>query len=393
MSAVGIICEYDPFHNGHKYHIDAVRGQGADTVICLMSGNTTQRGGFAVADKYVRAEAALAGGADLVFELPYPYCSASADFFAGAAVDIFDRIKVDEINFGSESGDIERLTKAAELTASGLFSEVYKTAMESDFSEGTAKKFAETFKKVSGFDLPGEPNDLLGAAYIRAAIRSGSNMKISVTKRFGGGYKDDGADCELPSATAIRKLFSGGEFEKAFSFMPPEVAKIYERALADKAFPTDKNKLSSAILSFFRMSDAEELEKFAETGGGVAGRLVTAAKKASDLDEMFAFAATKRYTNARLRRAALFCMTGVTFSDICAKPEYVTLLASNKKGREYLSGLKNGEIKIVTKPADAPDCRETELSRNVDKLFTLTLPEPRSEGEFLRRSPKILQND
>ena len=86
-------------------------------------------------------------------------------------------------------------------------------------------------------------------------------------------------------------------------------------------------------------------------------------------------------------------MTGVTFSDICAKPEYVTLLASNKNGREYLSGLKNGEIKIVTKPADAPDCRETELSRNVDKLFTLTLPEPRPEGEFLRRSPKILQND
>ena len=393
MSTVGIICEYDPFHNGHKYHIDAVRGQGADTVICLMSGNATQRGSFASADKYVRAEAALNGGADLVLELPYPYCSASADFFAGAAVDIFDRIKVDEINFGSESGDIERLTKAAELTASGLFSEVYKTAMESDFSEGTAKKFAETFEKVSGFELPSAPNDLLGAAYIRAAIKSGTNIKISVTKRFGGGYKDDGIDCKFPSSTAIRKLFGDGDFERAFSYMPTESSKIYEKAYAEKAFPTDKNKLSSAFLSFFRMNDPETLEKFAETGGGVAGRLVTAAKKASNLDEMFKLAATKRYTNARLRRAALFCMTGVTFSDLYSKPEYVTLLASNKKGREYLSGLKNCDIKIVTKPADAPDCRQTELSRNVDKLFTLTLPEPRPEGEFLRRSPKILQND
>lgn len=393
MRTIGIICEYDPFHGGHKYQIDTVRASGADTVVCLMSGNAVQRGEFAVADKYVRAEAALRGGADLVLELPYPYCSAGADFFAGAAVDIFDRLGVDDINFGSECGDIERLFEAAKLTASGEFSEQYKNGMESDFSSGSAEKFSETFKKIAGFDLPDSPNDLLGTAYIRAAIRSGSKIKFTVTKRRGGAFNDENHENEFPSATAIRKLISDGDVERAISLLPEKIRAVFEKALSEKVFPTDKNKLSSAVLSFFRMNDGGELERFAEAGGGVAGRLSSAAKRAKNLDEMFEFAATKRYTNARLRRAALFSMTGVTFDDLRAKPEYTSLLAANKRGLEFLSGQKNGRIRIVTKPADAPDCRETELSRNVDKLFTLTLPEPRPEGEFLRRSPKILQSD
>ncbi len=394
MKSVGIICEYDPFHNGHLRQIECARANGAGTVVCVMSGNTTQRGGFACADKYVRAEAALLSGADLVLELPYPYSSASAEYFAAAGVKILDSLGVDELNFGSECGDIDVLFDVAKFTASEEYLNIYRKLLDENKEIGSAEAYSEAYFRLTGREMPTMPNDTLGIAYCRAAIEINASLKLTTVKREGAGFSDTEI-CEnaLPSATAIRRMFSTGEFERAFLFMPKASAECFGRALDDGRFPTDMSRISHAVLAWFRLADPESLDSVAEASGGVGRRLVSAAKKATGLDEMLSLAATKRYTDARLRRAALYAMTGVTQEDLKADPAYTTLLAANKRGRALLNKKTNNELKIVTKPADAPFCRQNELSSKADAIYTLTFEKALPSDEFLRKKPKISEND
>ena len=214
MKTVGIICEYDPFHNGHLHQIELSRKSGADTVVCLMSGNSTQRGSFACADKYVRAEAALLSGADLVLELPYPYSSSAAEYFAAAGVAVLDSLGVDELNFGSECGDIDLIYSAAKVTASEEYVKEYRNILEKEPSTGAAEAYAKAYLKISGRELPTMPNDTLGVAYCRAAIKLGTDMRLTTVKREGAGFLANELDEKdaFPSATAIRSLFSAGDF-------------------------------------------------------------------------------------------------------------------------------------------------------------------------------------
>lgn len=395
MRSVGIVCEYDPFHNGHFRQIELIKKNNPDAaVVCLMSGNLTQRGRFAVTDKYTRAAAAVASGADVVLELPYPYSSASAEYFAAAGVCLLDSLGIDEMNFGSECGDIELLSEVAQVTASDRFSECYKGIFDKKPEIGSAAAYAQAYKELTGKELPTTPNDILGVSYVRAAIKAGVGMSLTVTKREGAGFSDENIkENEYPSATAVRKLFSLDEFEKGYRHMPSGAAEIYRAARRKGDFPTNTDKISVAIVSFFRLTDPDKLDNIAESGGGVGRRLCAAAKEATDYESMIALASTKRYTEARLRRAALFCLMGVTDDDIKEAPKYTTLLAANKKGRAFLSAREKDGIRVVTKPADAPSCRQTELSRKVDALFTLCLPKAREAEAFLRRAPQIFEKD
>ncbi len=394
MRSAGIICEYDPFHKGHEYQIKSLRESGVDTVVCLMSGNATQRGGLAVADKYTRAAAALASGADLVLELPFPYSSASAEYFAAAGVCLLDSLGVNELNFGSERGEMELLKSVAEVTATSEFDAAYRNMLEADPTVGTARAYADAYRELTGHELAGGPNDILALSYIKAALRSRSELELTTVKRTGAGFSETELRAnEYPSATALRRAFAMGDFDKAFEGLPNGSARVYERAAEQGAFPTDMSKLDAAVLSFFRLCDPASLENIAEASGGIAGRLCSSARTATSFEEMLERAATKRYTDARLRRAALFCLLGVTVDDLRTAPIYTTLLAADRRGREFLSKHKNCGVRVVTKPSDAPMCRQRELSERLDSLFVQTLPKPLGADEFLRRSPKISEND
>lgn len=395
VKSVGIICEYNPFHKGHLRQISLLRERGdVDTVVCLMSGNITQRGELACTDKYTRAEAALLSGVDLVLELPYPYSAASAEFFAAAGVCALDAVGVDEINFGSESGDADRLKAMAEATSTEAFSKLYASILEKSPELGSAAAYEMACREAFGGEFFGQSNDLLALSYFRAAHRARIETPLTVIKREGADYSEtDIGRFEYPSATGIRRLFESGEFEKAFAYMPNEAADVYRAAYKNSSFPTDMSKIESAVLSFFRLTDPETLDGIAEASGGVAQRLCGAARKATDLGSFFELAATKRYTDARLRRAVIFCMTGVRADDVRSTPEYLTLLAANEKGRRFLSERKANGIKTVTKPADAPDGRQKLLSRRADELYTLTLPKPCASDIYMRCSPKISEKD
>lgn len=390
MRTVGIICEYDPFHKGHEYLVEQARTLG-DTVVCVMSGNVTQRGGFAIVDRYVRAEAAVRCGVDLVLELPYPYSSASAEFFASAGVSVLASVGASRICFGSECGDISRLMRAANVSRT--------LALPTDREQGTAEGYFSALSKAYE-DAYGEPfcpdsNDILGIEYCKAILAEGYDIEPVAIKRLGDGFRAETAgDSSYASATAIRRLIREGGIDAAEPLIPAETACLLRDAMARGDAPVDEKRLEGAILAFFRLADADVLSSFAELGGGLAYRLCEAARETTTLAAFFARAATKKYTDARIRRAVLYAMTGVTADDLRAPVGYTTVLAANSVGCELLASLRKREekIPILTKPADGQKTapRQYALSLAADALFAIATPQARTAGEWIRKMPVIL---
>ncbi len=359
--------------------IESLKLRGAEKIICLMSGNAVQRGDLAILPKNYRALSAIEAGADAVFELPYPYSAGGAEFFASAGVDILARLGVDTIAFGSESGDIERLLVFAERSAEYIPSD--------DKNIGTA----EDYFAALGNDL--SPNDILGVEYLKAGKRLAPNMNFITVKREGAGYHDDAAEDSYPSATEIRRVITEGDIEKYSELqLPPEAKKAIKKALESDA-PVLMKNIESAVLAFWRMCDTGAVSRCAECGGGVAQRLALSAAEASSLEEMMSWAATKRYTDSRLRRALLFGMTGVKMKDLKSRAPYVNLLAASTGGLEFVSSAK--EIEVVSKPSKVPNgeasARQFALGRHLDELYTLAMKTPVSAGYFLKQSPQIIK--
>ena len=175
MSVYGIVSEFNPFHKGHEYIIQKAKEMGAEAVVCVMSGNSTQRGEIAVADKYLRAESALRGGADLVLELPYPWCSGSAESFAVAAISILSDV-CDTVIFGSECGDIDALSSCAYAASSADFKAEYSDMLLKGSQSAAA--YTSLMKEKVGCELELSSNDLLGIEYIKAALAIEKKIKF-----------------------------------------------------------------------------------------------------------------------------------------------------------------------------------------------------------------------
>ena len=392
----GIICEYNPFHNGHAFQIAEIKRRGYDTVVAIMSGNTVQRGEFAILDKYTRARTALCGGADLVLELPYPYSASSTEFFATAGVRILSAVGADAICFGSETGDAEKLYSAARVCLSAEFEATYRDLCVS--SLGTASAYFEAYRRITGEDMPSGSNDILGVAYLRAIISEGTRLEAEVIRRRGSAYRDENISAEsagvYPSALMIRNEMSkNGVVDKLKDFMPAGSFDAFRKGRVSRA----DELLERSVLSFFRLASPLELSslRVSEAGGGLAEKLCKVSHKAHSLKEMKEMAMTGKYTLARVSRAVLHCMTGADESDVRRNPAYTTVLGFNSRGKELLGWLrKNSLIPIVTKPADAPmlgedAARQYALSCKADALFTLCFDPPLDSSEYVTASPVI----
>ena len=393
----GIVCEYNPFHTGHEYQIKKIREMGYEGIVCVMSGNTVQRGEFAIADKYSRAEMAIKCGADLVLELPYPYSSSGAEFFAAAAVKILSSAGVGTLCFGSESADIEKLKMAAAICEGEPFVKAYKNI--SGGGVGSAAAFFDVYRQISGEDFPGGSNDLLGVAYIRAIIRNELDIDPIAIKREGSAYTDGEIEnsCGHPSALMIRNAIGEG-LEKIKKSLPNASFETLSACISKGDAPCNIRRIESAVLAFFRLADAEVIANMniAEAGGGLVERLCKCAKAAKSYDEFVTMTSNKNYTESRVRRAILSSMTGANEEDIRRTPAYSTVLAFNDVGREILASLRKAETEIafVTKPADAEGisdaaARQSALSEKADALFTLAKPTAAASGEYKLRSPII----
>lgn len=409
MGVSGVICEFNPFHNGHAYLLSRMREEVGDEgcVICLMSGRFVQRGEVAIADPYLRGQMALAGGADLVLELPFPWSAAGAEHFAAAGVYALARLGVDTLTFGSERGDLSLLSAAAEVPDLPCFGAVYAELCNAGM--GTATAYVEALRRVSSCSLPADfpaSNDLLGIAYLRAIRKVRAEQGITlvprVITRLGSGYRENTlTEGMLPSATALRILLREASCDPVVlpaileGSMPDKSLTCLTEAIARGEAPTEGDRLLPFLHTLYRLKSPADMEGFAEWGGGLAGHICRHARRAATPDTFFDSLRTKQYTDARLRRALLFGAIGVTEQDLRTMPVYTTLLAANKRGRAYLKAYQKGNrdhpdgFPVVTKPADAPDGRQRELSDRADGLFTLCFPTARDAGDLYRRGPFI----
>jgi len=388
-SFVYIISEYNPFHNGHAYQIAEIRKRRPDAaVVCIMSGNFTQRGDVAIVNRFVRAKIVLAGGADLVLSLPFPWCCASAEYFADAGVSIADRLGPGELCFGSESGDIDELTEVAsrlsELEADGFFT--------------TARSRAAAYEKKYGqgsSHLLRGSNNILAIEYLRAIRRRGAALEPVTIKRIGAEYNNREVSLDnFASATAIRHLLYKKHYSLAEKQMPSGCAQILYSEINECGCASLENA-SLSLLGILRTMKSDDIKSIAEMGGGVGERIISSAMAAGSLEETLTLAATKQYTNSRLRRAIIYAATGVSPSTLKSEVAYTQILAANAKGLDALRVMKKeGRIEILTKPADhikmsEVASRQYKLEADADKIYTLAYKKPMPANAFLRISPYI----
>ena len=397
MSTVAVICEYNPFHSGHLYHFRRIREDfGENTsIVAIMSGNFTQRGEPAIAPKSYRAAAALDCGANLVLELPFPYSSSSAELFATAGVMIADKLGfVDYLSFGSENGDVDALKKAAEITASEEFRLAF-ASLSDNKAMGYPERYEAAYNQVSNDSIAFTPNNILAIEYIRALNRIGSSIKPHTVTRCGAGYNTEELTGTVhPSAMAIRSALGGGNTD-IVDILPQGSKSHFERALLNGDFPTSEKLISSAIISYLRLSPDSPSEIYHDAGDGLYNRLRSASFEANDISSLLELSAAKIYTNARLRRTMWSIFLGVTSSDVKSSPEYTQVLALDTAGMTLLkSRRKRDDFFVLTKPSDTKGfsdaaLRQKLLSDKADSVYELTKPSPKSGKSILRFTPYV----
>ena len=385
----GIICEFNPFHSGHKYLFGKARELGAKNIVCAMSGNSVQRGELAILDKYFRARAALTNGADLVLELPFPWSSGSAEYFAMAGIRALMPY-CDAIIFGSECGDIELLRRAADIALSNEFCE--KLDIRKKNGEGAAAAYFSLLDEYTSAKL--SSNDILGVEYIKAAKKCGARLDFYTVKRMGNAYRDnDIHEGKIPSASAIRAALRSVD-ETDFLQVKAYIENSF--SLEDiQSYMTDMSLIERALLMYFRLADPSVLSGYAEADGGVAERICSVARESIDFESFFMAVKTKRYTDAKLSRAMLFSITQVKRELLLQAPEYLYLLGANESGRALLTEVKrrgDNQIAIVTKPADAPrNSAQFAAEERLNAIFSLAREHATDMGDAYRKNAFIIK--
>ena len=334
----GIVCEYNPFHNGHKYHIEKTKEiTGCEYIICAMSGSVVQRGDIAICDKWQRASIAVDNGADLVIEIPSYYVLQSAQNYAYGSVSLLDALGVaDCLSFGSESGDKNLLCTVADMLTHEPeeYSSLIKDAMDKGMSYPAACEHALTAYMKTDFNFT--PNDILAVNYIKAINRIKSNMIPTVIHRTND-YHATETTSDMASATAVRNMIGLGEDVSGYvPILPGDIYNI--------------SNIGSLILGFFRTVDAKSLDDIIGMEDGLANRLITCAKKCTCYRDFVDACISKRYTRHRIQRVIMCCLLSIRHERIM---DYVRVLAMNDKGRELLSEIKKScTLTIVTKTSD-----------------------------------------
>lgn len=352
MGVYAVICEFNPFHNGHALLVNRIKEMdGSAQIIAVMSGNFVERGDVAVVDKYSRAEMAVRCGCNLVLELPAPWCFSGAEFFARGGVHIASSVGVaDYLAFGSESGDIISLEATAERLSSAEFSDKLAIMRAEHPSLNAAalreKAYSSIYGKSSHF---GGSNDLLALEYISAIHELNAKITPITIRREGGDYNCKNLD-KICSATAIRKAISEGV--DLTGLMPDEALTVLRRELkAERLYSL--SRLDTVAAAIFRTASPESLSEIMEISGGMENRLISAADKERTIDEIIMAAKQKRYSDSRLRRAIISAVIGVKTSDAEELPTFTVLLGADATGRKLLAKCRRkSDIAVLSKPSD-----------------------------------------
>lgn len=364
MKAASLICEYDPFHNGHKYMLDSIRNKGYDCIIACMSGNFTQRGEPAVFEKSIRAKAALACGADIVIELPVTYACAGAERFAFGGVTLLNGTGItDSIFFGSECGNTDLLKRAAEAAESDSVRDVIGSYLSEGMTFALAREKAvcDVFGKEVSSVLR-EPNNILACEYLKALKKINSGIQPQTILRIGTAHNGELPEGGFASASFIRSMVNSAQsFE---SYVPEKAYELFSSALSShKHF----EYLEPAVIYRLRTMTREDYSELPDMSEGLENRLYKASRTSRSVKEFLESAKCKRYTLSRIRRSVMHAFLMLTADECLIPPQYIRLLGFSERGREALHEMKKrSSLPIITRHADM-----AKLSGSGKKLFDI----------------------
>lgn len=332
---VGITAEYNPFHNGHLYHLEQSKlATGAQISVAAMSGNFVQRGHMAICSKWERAEAAVKCGIDLVVEIPTVFACNSAPVFASAAVEILENLGADWISFGSESGNIEELKEISRAMneKETLIEKLVREKVKEGLSYPRARRDAVALilgdEKADLLDLP---NNILAIEYLKRI----QNAKPVTVKRQGPGYNELEPCEDMASASAIRSMV---KINKNVETLTPEPST----EMLKKALHPSEDKIFQIICAKVLTSSREELDRVFAGGEGLGNKLKNEIRKASAYDQLIQRLKSKRYTRTRIERFISHVLLDIGAPDLY--PNYIRVLAFNKTGSRYLKEVKKKGI-------------------------------------------------
>ena len=365
MKTVGIICEYNPFHLGHKKQFDIIRQTfGPETaIVCLMSGNFVQRGAPTIFDKSFRARAAIDSGADLVLELPVTYALSSAEGFAAGGVRILSSV-CDTLCFGTESGSKDSLLSTAASLLSPDFSEKLRIELDKGLSFPAARAAA-----LGDDSLLRNPNDILGVEYCKAILAQDSPMDIFPIHREGS-YHADIPDAENPSATSLRSRIAEGA--PWLSYIPASAHPAFENATTHTLTAGER-----AILARLRTMTDADFEALPYGSEGLWRKLMHACRASAPLEEIIAKTKSKRYTRTRIDRMIMCAFLGITSDRLASPAPYARVLGFKDAGRTLLK--KAREAGLFPHTGDTVDDAYQALETRCDDLyglFSVNAPEP-----------------
>lgn len=401
MKTYGIICEYNPFHNGHIYQIEETkRLTGADHIVAIMSGNFVQRGDVAILDKFRRAEIAVSNGVDLVVEMPVQYSLGSAEYFARCGVMMLKSLRcVDGISFGSESGNIEELKRCAEAVLKVSKKENVKPLLEQGMSypEAVSQLVAYEYGPLTA-DLLKTPNNTLAVEYIKAMKSLGiDDMDMITVSRKGAMHDGEDTEDGYASATHIRQLIDDEEdFSK---FVPKETVDAISE-YDEKGNLCWFDNLERAIMYRMRTISLSDLKTISGVGQGLENRIFQAGHTADNLDKMIGMIKTKRYPEARIRRILLNALIGIKTEDLRVPPIFGRILALNERGAEIVkmagsipenkfSFPFSTNLKDVVKSENKRIQRTVALNNLASDIYTIASRNARAGGMDFTRPVKL----
>lgn len=355
MKVLGIIAEYNPFHNGHLYHLqESIRTASPDYTVCVMSGNFTQRGEPALVDKWLRAATAVENGIDLVLELPFAFACNNAEYFAAGSVDILNRLGcVTHLSFGSESGNLSLLTSAAEYLSHE--DEQLKNSIKEFADQGLSfpKARYEAVKKCMGNSYSNvlmSSNNILAVEYLKQLHLTGSKIEPMTVKRYGTGYHDKGFFENIASATAIRhQLAKNGSMKEISEFLPTATYQVLNSI--DGGVNISFNDFYQLLIYKILTSETELLENILSATEGLENRVKKAAIESIDMDTMIEAVLSKRYTYTRIHRLLthiLIHLDKESFRYIWDnRINYARVLGFSQKGASLLKQIKKEELSSI----------------------------------------------
>lgn len=356
---LGIIAEYNPFHNGHIYHLLKSKEITKDTYsIAVIGGNFTQRGETSLIDKWTKAEMAISNGIDLIIELPTIYSVSSAENFAEGSIKILNSLKiVDHVSFGAESDELNKLN----IITNTLFEEPneFKTILTTELSKGLSYPKAREIALANYLNdseysnILSKPNNILAIEYLKALKKYKSKIKPCLIKRKDSSHLNPNYTGNITSATSIRNMISTKNTANLKNALTPNSYTILINKLEKGHFVNDFSYFETIILYKLRTTSLEYIKNLPDVSEGLEFLLKKASFSCNSINELINIVCSKRYTITRIKRILLYLLLDITKKEMAISKKttpYIRILGFNKKGKYLLSEIKknNPHIKIIT---------------------------------------------